>query len=194
MRLTRPQMLGRVTHVACANNSGCPARPPDTPAEVFEARRVGSLSRAGAAPLQGPTAFGIRRWRDPSQSCRRCGWLRRDAEAIRACPERHARRPRLSRQPHGSLQHHLRACASAPARTPTALANHEASNSLASRLRNSKNTPIQRLRVFITRSTSRFPSRSLMVSRLSCSALPLARAISHFTLPAFQCRLSGTRV
>ena len=35
--------------------------------------------------------------------------------------------------------------------------------------------------LFITRSTSRLPSRSLMVSRLSCSALPLASAISHFT-------------
>eukprot|EP01041_Mallomonas_annulata_P016670 gene16670-34692_t len=33
-----------------------------------------------------------------------------------------------------------------------------------------------------------------MVSRLSCSPLPLARPISHLTLPAFQCMFSGTRV
>ncbi len=48
--------------------------------------------------------------------------------------------------------------------------------------------------LFIARSTSRFPSRSLMVSRLSCSAFPLASAISHFTRPFFQCRFSGTSV
>ena len=47
----------------------------------------------------------------------------------------------------------------------------------------------QRLHLFMARSTSRLPSRSLIVSRLSCSALPLARAISHLTRPA---RLSST--
>jgi diguanylate cyclase (GGDEF)-like protein len=54
--------------------------------------------------------------------------------------------------------------------------------------------PAQRRCTFIARSTSRLPSRSLMVSRLSCSALPLANAISHLTLPSFQCRLMGTSV
>jgi len=52
----------------------------------------------------------------------------------------------------------------------------------------------QRFSVFIARSTSRLPSRSLMVARLSCVALPLARAISHLTRPFFQCRFSGTSV
>ena len=45
---------------------------------------------------------------------------------------------------------------------------------------------LQRRFDFMTRSTSRLPSRSLIVSRLSCSPLPFARPMSHLTLPSFQ--------
>ena len=38
MQLARPQMLGRVTYVACANKSGSPARPPATPGKVIGVR------------------------------------------------------------------------------------------------------------------------------------------------------------
>ena len=46
----------------------------------------------------------------------------------------------------------------------------------------------------IKRPFSRSQSFFFSVSRLSCSALPLAKAISHLTLPLFQCKLMGTRV
>jgi len=135
-------------------------------------------------------------------------------KAIRAGPERHASRRRWSRHRHGSLKRHLRACAKAPAIQTTAVTPsswfaktsparvrkrpgadaHRACQPSYPTATSANRITDQRCRVFITRSTSRLPSRSLMVSRLSCSALPLARAISHFTLPAFQCRFSGTRV
>src|SRR5512140_3213651 len=80
---------------------------------------------------------------------------------------------------------------------PAVVGSYERMNTGACRLipsHRQKKRSRQRLRLFMARSTSRLPSRSLMVLRLSCSALPFASAISHLTLPAFQCRLSGTRV
>ena len=44
------------------------------------------------------------------------------------------------------------------------------------------------------RALSRCQSRSFSVARLSCCFLPLARPISSFARPFFQCRSSGTSV
>ena len=52
----------------------------------------------------------------------------------------------------------------------------------------------QRRLVFIAACTSRAPSRSFSVARLSCCFLPLAKPISHLMMPPLKCRLIGTSV
>ena len=64
----------------------------------------------------------------------------------------------------------------------------------ANKIRSQPSARNYRLCTFIARATSRLPSRSAITLRLSCSPLPLASAISHFTRPFFQCKFTGTKV